>query len=146
MTAQHTDTAQQTRATVAEFLDRLGAGDPDRTAELFADVVEWRLNWPGEGHPDVPWIRARSTRADVADHFRALNAFHTPGDQDGAAPEILVDGRDAVVFAVIRQVAKATGKPLTARCALRLTVVDGLITRYHVYEDSLAVVQAHTRP
>ncbi|MYV59999.1 ketosteroid isomerase, partial [Streptomyces sp. SID4931] len=29
-----------------------------------------------------------------------------------------------------------------ARFALHLTVEDGLVTRHHVYEDSLAVAQA----
>ena len=31
-----------------------------------------------------------------------------------------------------------------ARCALHLTVDGGLITRYHVYEDSLTVARAFT--
>jgi ketosteroid isomerase-like protein len=32
--------------------------------------------------------------------------------------------------------------PYTAMCALRLTVEDGLITAYHVYEDSLTIANA----
>jgi len=131
-----------TRATAHEFLRRLGEGDPNRVAELFAETVDWRLDWPDEGHPAVPWIRRRSTRADVADHFRMLSDFHLPGQQTGVAPEILVDGTSAVVIADIRQTVRATGRSYVARCALRLTVEDGLITRYHVYEDSLTVAQA----
>jgi ketosteroid isomerase-like protein len=42
----------------------------------------------------------------------------------------------------IRQTVKATGRPYTARCALHLTVDGGVISRYHVYEDSLTVAQA----
>lgn len=131
-----------TRDTVGEFLRRLGEGDPDRVAELFAETVDWKLDWPDEGHPAVPWIRPRSTRADVADHFHMLGDFHLPGDGTGAAPEILVDGTSAVVIADIRQTVRATGRSYVARCALRLTVEDGLITHYHVYEDSLTVAQA----
>ena len=134
-----------TRAAVTGFLGRLVEGDPDRIAELFADTVDWQLDWPEGDHPATPWIRARSTRADVADHFRTLNAFHVPDKRGGGvAPRILVDGPDAVVLGDIRQTVAATGRSYTARCALHLTVEDGLITRYHVYEDSLTVAQAFT--
>ncbi|MFB9686562.1 nuclear transport factor 2 family protein [Amycolatopsis plumensis] len=139
---QFTGAAASTRAVVTDFLGRLAEGDPDRIAALFADVVDWQLDWPEAGHPAVPWIRPRSTRADVADHFRELNAFH--GERGGVAPRILVDGRDAVVLGDIRQTVKATGRAYAARCALHLTVDDGVITRYHVYEDSLTVAQAFT--
>jgi ketosteroid isomerase-like protein len=135
-----------TRAAVTGFLSRLAEGDPDRIAELFADTVDWRLDWPEGDHPTTPWIRARSTRADVADHFRALNAFHGADKRGGAAPKVLVDGPDAVVLGDIRQTVAATGRSYTARCALHLTVDDGMITRYHVYEDSLTVALAFTTP
>lgn len=134
--------ADATRAAAEEFLRRLGDGDPERIAELFAPTVDWQLDWPADGHPAVPWIRARSTRADVADHFRALAEFHVPEKRGGGAPTVLVDGPDAVVLGEIRQAVRATGTEYTARCALRLTVEDGLITHYHVYEDSLSVARA----
>ncbi|MCK2242259.1 MULTISPECIES: nuclear transport factor 2 family protein [unclassified Crossiella] len=132
----------ETRAVIEEFLTRVVAGDPDRIAELFADEVDWQLNWPADGHPAVPWIRPRRTRSDVADHFREIAEAHTPGIPPSRAPEILVDGADAVLFAEISQIAKATGRAYTALCALRFTVRDGVITRYHVYEDSLSVAVA----
>lgn len=131
-----------TRAVVTEFLHRLGEGDPARIAELFADTVDWQLDWPEAGHPAVPWIRPRSTRADVAEHFRELNDFHVPAERGDLAPKILVDGQDAVVLGDIHQTVKATGRSYHARCALHLTVGEGVITRYHVYEDSLTVAQA----
>lgn len=131
-----------TRAAVTEFLHRLAEGDPDRIAELFAETVDWQLDWPAEGHPAVPWVRPRSTRADVADHFRTLNAFHVPEKRGGATPRVLVEGADAVVLGDIRQTVRATGRSYAAKCAVHLTVDDGLITRFHVYEDSLTVAQA----
>ncbi|WP_433174706.1 nuclear transport factor 2 family protein [Actinoallomurus sp. CA-150999] len=134
-----------TRAVAREYLRRLVAGDPEHVAEIFAEKVDWRLDWPAEGHPAVPWIRPRSSRADVADHFRTIQDFHVPQEQGSAAEEIVVDGPDAVILGEIRQTVKATGEPYTALCAVRLTVEDGLITRYHVYEDSLTVAEALAR-
>ncbi|MER7078778.1 Ketosteroid isomerase-related protein [Saccharopolyspora kobensis] len=131
-----------TRAGAEEFLRRLAKGDPDRIADLFAEEVDWVLDWPSGGHPAVPWIRPRSTRAEVAEHFRAIADFHVPEEAAGSASRILVEGQDAVVLGDIRQTVRATGRSYTALCALHLTFANGLITRYAVYEDSLSVAEA----
>ncbi|MER6914806.1 nuclear transport factor 2 family protein [Streptomyces sp. NPDC000594] len=137
-----TGTKVGSRVVAEEFLRRLGEGDPDRIAELFAEHVDWQLNWPDHGHPAVPWIRPRSTRADVADHFREIAAFHLPEKSAGTVSRVLVDGTEVIVLGDIRQTVRTTGQPYTARCALHLTVERGLITRYAVYEDSLTVTEA----
>ena len=137
-------TATTTRAVIEELLRRIGAGDPERIAELYADHGDWKLNWPQDEHgrPATPWIRPRSSRADAAAHYRELAANHLPDQAATEIERILVDGTDAVVLGEIRQTARATGRPYRARFALHLTVEDGLIVRHHVYEDSLAVARA----
>ncbi|MFE9450954.1 nuclear transport factor 2 family protein [Streptomyces sp. NPDC006739] len=137
-------TTLPTRTVVDELLRRLGAGDPERIAELYADDVDWKLDWPEpeHGRSATPWIRHRSTRADVAAHFRELAAHHVPGQGDTRIERLLTDGDEAVVLGEIRQTARATGRPYRARFALHLTVRDGLVVRHHVYEDSLAVARA----
>jgi uncharacterized protein len=132
-----------TRALVTELLGRMAGDDPDHIAELFANQVDWAVNWPPEGHPSVPWIRPRSTRADMADLFRALREFHVAEERWVAPPTILVDGADAVVLCEFGQTSSATGRSFTSMFALRLTVRDGQVVRYHVYEDSLAIARAH---
>ncbi|MER6025912.1 nuclear transport factor 2 family protein [Streptomyces sp. NPDC001851] len=133
-----------TRAAVEELLHRIGQGDPERIAELYADGCDWRLDWPAEEHgrADTPWIRHRSTRADAAAHYRELAAYHVPEGADTRVERILVDGEDAVVLGVIRQTAAPTGRAYAARFALHLTVRAGMVVRHHVYEDSLAVARA----
>ncbi|ATL72072.1 nuclear transport factor 2 family protein [Nocardia terpenica] len=141
------DTAAETRRVVAELLRRIGAGDPDHIAELYAPVGDWKLNWPEteHGRAETPWIRHRSTRADAADHYRELTRHHIPEEVDTVMERILVDGADAVVLGEIRQTARPTNRPYRARFALHLTIENGLVTRHHVYEDSLAVAQAFAR-
>ncbi|WP_181786534.1 nuclear transport factor 2 family protein [Streptomyces phytophilus] len=133
-----------TRAVVQELLRRIGDGDPERIAELYADGADWKLDWPEaeHGRPATPWIRHRSTRADAADHYRLLAEYHVPEQVATTVERILVDGDDAAVLGEIRQTARSTGRPYRARFALHLTVEGGLVTRHHVYEDSLAVAQA----
>ncbi|MGW2325287.1 nuclear transport factor 2 family protein [Streptomyces sp. NPDC001700] len=133
-----------TRAVVEELLCRIGEGDPERIAELYAEPGDWRLAWPEaeHGRTATPWIRHRSTRADAAAHYRELAEHHVPGQAATEIERILVDGEHAVVLGEIRQTARPTARAYRARFALHLTVEDGLITRHHVYEDSLAVAQA----
>ncbi|QWF80327.1 nuclear transport factor 2 family protein [Amycolatopsis sp. CA-230715] len=141
---QFTVPQPETHAVVAELLRRIAEGDPDRIAELYAPVVDWRVSWPVEHHPAVPWIRPRSTRADVAEHFRALGGHCVPTEARVRVEGTFVDGRCAVVTGTSSQVVKDTGKRFTTAFALHLAVEDGLVTQYHVYEDSLAVVEAFT--
>lgn len=133
-----------TRAVVTELLRRTAEGDPDRIAELYAPVVDWRVSWPVEHHPVVPWIRPRSTRADVAGHFHTFGKHCDPAKARVAIDGVLVDGRSAVVTGTSSQLVRDTGKRFTMAFALHLTVEDGLVTRHHMYEDSLAVVDAFT--
>ncbi len=129
---------------VTELLRRIGSGDADAIAELYADEVDWRLDWPDaeHGRAATPWIRHRSTGAEAADHFRAIAEHHVPEQVATQIERVLVDGEDAVVLGEIRQTARATGRAYRARFALHLTIQDGRVTRHHVYEDSLAVAQA----
>ncbi|WP_105975621.1 nuclear transport factor 2 family protein [Streptomyces geranii] len=136
--------ATTTRTVVTDLLTRIGEGDPERIADLYAEDADWRLNWPEAEHGSVatPWIRHRSGRADAAAHFRDLGAHHVPGEAATTVERVLVDGEDAVVLGEIRQTAGSTGRSYRARFALHLTVRDGLVVRHHVYEDSLAVSRA----
>lgn len=78
-----------TREIVDELLRRMAAGDHDRTAELFDEPIDWQLAWPVEGHPAVPWVRRRSSRADVADHCRSLEAHHVPELTSDCTPAVV---------------------------------------------------------
>ncbi|MCX4659248.1 nuclear transport factor 2 family protein [Streptomyces uncialis] len=136
--------AENTRTVIVELLNRIGAGDPERIAELYAEHGDWKLSWPEDEHgrAATPWIRHRSTRADAAAHYRELAEHHVPEQVATEIERILVDGDNAVVLGEIRQTARSTGRAYRARFALHLTVENGLVTRHHVYEDSLAVARA----
>lgn len=133
-----------TRQVVEELLRRIGAGDIDGIAELYAADVDWGLDWPEaeHGRAATPWIRHRSSRAEAAANYREIGEHHVPEEAGTEIERILVDGNDAVVTGEIRQTARSTGRAYRSRFALHLTVEDGLVTRNHVYEDSLAVAQA----
>lgn len=138
------NTPESTRAVVGELMVRIAAGDPEHIAELYADGADGKLAWPAAEHGRVatPWIRHRSSRADAAEHYRHIGEHHLPDEVGTVVERVLVDGTHAVVFGEIRQTARPTRRAYRARFALPVTVEDGLVTRHHVYEDSLTVVRA----
>ena len=136
-----------TRDVVDALLQRIATGDPTEIAELYADQVDWKLGWPEDEHATaVPWIRHRSSRADVEDHYRTLGDYHVPSQASVDIAAILVDGADAAIIGELSQTLRATGVTYHAAFALYLTVSDGVITRHHILEDSLAVKRAFEAP
>ena len=107
---------------------------------MFAEKVDWEI----AENPAVPWTRPRSTRADVAEHFRALSEGQQ-ADPDGTSVDmIVVDGTEALLSGRIAGTVRATGKTYRSPFALRVTVEGGLIARYHLVEDGLAIAAACT--
>lgn len=132
-----------TRDVVDAFLFRLGIGDFEGASRLFAGDFEWHLSWPADqlGGP-VPWIRERRTAGDVASHFATIAEHNTSLDPGTSVDTIVVDGIDAVILGTIRNMLRRSGRAYEARFALHLTVEHGLIQRYSIHEDSLAVALA----
>jgi hypothetical protein len=104
------------------------------------DQIDRRLDWPHDTH--VPWVRHRSTRAGVAEHFTTLAAEHVPERAGLDLGQIIVDGCEAVITATIHNTVRRTGAAYSTRVALHLGVANGQIIRHHVYEDSLSVARA----
>jgi ketosteroid isomerase-like protein len=131
---------ESTRATALELLRRIAAGDPAGIAELFAAQVDWAI----AANPAVPWIRPRATRSDVADHFRELGEGQRPDPEGTSVDAVVADGKEAMIAGQLAGTVRTTGKTFRSPFAARLTVEDGLITGYRVYEDSLAIAAACT--
>ncbi|PZR53340.1 nuclear transport factor 2 family protein [Xylanimonas oleitrophica] len=121
------------------FLQRLGAQDAEGIGELFAEEIDWHVH----GDPELtPWVGPRSRKSEVPGYFRTLWAALVPGRSVVTVEAVVVDGDEAVVFAVFDHVAAPTGRPFHTDVALRLTVTDGAITRMHLFEDTAAVAAA----
>lgn len=124
------------------FLERLGAQDADGLGDLFADQIDWVV----QGDPELtPWVGKRSTKSEVPEYFRALWEALAPGQSLVSVDGIVASGDDAVIFAVFDHVAASTGRPFHTDVAMRLTAVDGKITRMHLFEDTAAVAAAFTK-
>ena len=126
------------RAVAEDLLARIASGDAEVAAGLFAVEVDFSC----AGSEAVPWLRPRRTRSDMADFFGTMNANFVAEARSASVSGFLVDGNDVVVLGHVSQRLRGNGNAFTTPFALHLTVSGGLITRYHVYEDSLTVARA----
>ena len=129
-----------TTETINTFLGRLDAQDAEGLGELFADAIDWVV----PGSPALPWVGRRSTKSEVPDYFRTLWSGLEPGGSVVSVEAVITDGDEGVVFAVFDHVAAPTGRPFHTNVAMRLTLMEGKITRMHLYEDTAAVTAAFT--
>ncbi|WP_049571880.1 nuclear transport factor 2 family protein [Streptomyces sp. SBT349] len=131
--------ATSTHATLDSFFERFGSGDLGGLLDLFAETVDFRV----AGSPSVPWTGTRSTKEEISAFFETFPKVLTAPESFAVTARI-VDGQEAVVTADSVFGVVATGKKFRNRYALHLSVVDGAITRYHMYEDSHAIAEAFT--
>lgn len=125
---------ESTRSVVEEFFRRIGTGEGERALELLAEPLDWFT--PGDTAL-IPWMGQRSTRGEVADFFEQAGENLTP--QEFSIERVLADGDAAVALGSFRYLVNATGKAFASEFAVELRVADGLITRYHMHEDSHAI-------
>lgn len=127
-----------TRDTVNEFLQRFGEGEAAAIVELFADDVDFLCAGP----ESVPWIRPRRTAADMEDFFATMSAAFVPEERAVSLSLVLVEEDEAVLMGQVSQRLRSNGVKFSSPFALRLSVIEGKISRYHVYEDSLSIANA----
>jgi ketosteroid isomerase-like protein len=124
-------TVRDTAATIGEFFTRFGGGDRPGLLELFAPDVDFAV----AGAEDVvPWAGSRSTLAAV-DEFLRISLEDVTTEQFDVA-KILVDGEDGVVLGAFAHRIHRTDKVFRSSFALHVRVHNGLIVRYHMFEDS----------
>ena len=127
---------KSTRHTIETFFRRLGAGED--VSDMFADAVDHYV----PGSEAVPWTGRRSTRAEVAEFFAMLRDHLAPRSFE--LTQLIVEGADGVALGRFAYTVRSNGRPFEGQFALHLTVEEGLVVRYHMYEDSHALDRAVT--
>ncbi|MBN8754647.1 MULTISPECIES: nuclear transport factor 2 family protein [Variovorax] len=132
---------EHTRGIVEQLFAKARTGaDPDEIASLFDEKVDWLI---AGDVATVPWIGRKTGRAGVATFYRQIRELLV--SERFEVTGILVDGSRAVVLGSLASRVKRTGKLIETEFVFDMAVHDGLITRYHMLEDSFAVAQALTQ-
>jgi hypothetical protein len=117
-----------------DFLQKLGQGDAQALARLFAEDADWEIAG------DVgafPWIGKRKGRAAIVDFVRDTGTLLTRVRLD--IRDILVNEHRAVILGDLASTVNATGKLIETSFVLVLEIGGGLITHFRMLEDSFAV-------
>lgn len=119
------------------FLQKLGAGDSQALAHLFAEDARWEIAGD-EGA--LPWLGKKTGREAIVDFVRDTAALITSESLN--VHDILANEHRALILGDLASVVKATGKRIETSFVLVLEVDDGLITSFRMLEDSFTVSQA----
>jgi hypothetical protein len=128
---------EQTLSTAQTFLTSMGKRDLDAIVGLFAEELDWYI--PGD-ESLAPWLGTHSDRNRVRDFFSLLWPATEP--LLARVDQLFVDGEIAVAVGEFSTRMLATGKVVDSMFHIQLNVVDGVIVRYRLLEDSLAVYWA----
>ncbi|WFE53277.1 nuclear transport factor 2 family protein [Micromonospora sp. WMMD1155] len=121
------------------FAARLAGASPEELAEHFHENVDWYIQGDTK---TVPWIGRKTGRAGIVEHFTQLA-------QNVRAEAFEIDttmahGNRAVVLGTFRARMVATERVVDSEYVFDIAVDDtGLITRYHMLEDSWAISEAN---
>ncbi|MGW4467860.1 nuclear transport factor 2 family protein [Micromonospora sp. NPDC004704] len=127
-------------AATALFEARAAGASPKELAKHFDKEVDWYIQGDTSA---VPWLGRKVGRAEVTEHFTQLEELTTPERVEVEA--IIGDGDRAIALGTFRVTILATGRSFDSEFAFDITVGrNGLITRYHVLEDSFALSNAYT--
>jgi uncharacterized protein len=129
-------TPRDTAETVQEFFTLFGAGDRPGMLALFAERTDFLV----AGSPAVPWTGRRTSRDEVDGFLRS--ALEDVDTQKFDIERIIVEGGEAVVLGEFAHLVRSTGRLFASVFVLRVGVTDGLIHRYHMFEDSHAAALA----
>ncbi|MFJ4785630.1 nuclear transport factor 2 family protein [Streptomyces sp. NPDC088794] len=130
-------TTESPAQTVQRLFPLLAEGKSTEAAALFADSVSFSIPHP----PGIPWVPDVDS-ADGMRTFFELLGTHVQGKELDLR-QIISDGDDVVLLGRMVSEVRKTGRDIDTAFALHVTVQDGRITRYHLYEDTYAVARAY---
>ncbi len=88
----------------------------------------------------VPWIGRKHGRAGAADFYRQIQQRII--SEKFVVSDILADGNRVIALGELASRIRETGKLIETEFAFDLTVEDGQVIRFRMFEDSFAVAQA----
>ncbi|MER7930743.1 nuclear transport factor 2 family protein [Streptomyces sp. NPDC096057] len=128
----------EANTTVEAYLDAFGTRDMERVLSHFPPDATWTI--PGD--PALtPWAGSRTGPEGIRQSLTAFFAAVEPlafelGTMVEADGRVLAPGRYTSRF-------HPSGQVLESEMIMRFAVMDGLITDYRAFEDSLGISRTH---
>lgn len=120
------------------FLAGLARGDaPENVASLFTENVEWDIDGDVGA---LPWIGHKTGRAAVIEFIRDGGQLLERLKFD--VLDMLASESRAVILGEFASKIKSNGKVVETAFVIVLTISEGKITNFRLFEDSFAVSKA----
>jgi hypothetical protein len=114
-----------------------GGAAPAEVAALFSDNLEWEI---AGDNGALPWIGKKSGRKAVADFVSETLVLIERLRFD--VKDILTSDTRAAIVGSLASKVKRTGRIIETDFVVVLTVANGEIIRFQMFEDSFAVSRA----
>lgn len=125
------------RETAIKYFTALAERNLENAVVLFADELDWLI--PGN-EKIAPWLGQRSTRTEVEKFFSLL--WQKTEAVSGVINHMATNDNVVIVSGHFETRMLETGKIFDSIFFAEITVVDGLIVKYRLLEDSFGLVQA----
>ena len=133
---------EQNLAIAQEFLGRMGRGEaPEKVAELFSETLEWEI--AGDVGA-LPWLGRKHGRQAIVDFVR--DAAQLIERIRFEVHDILANDAKAVILGELASRLKSNGAEAETAFAIVLTISNGKIEHYRMFEDSFAISLAARAP
>ena len=120
-----------------DFLQKLGTGDADALALLFAEDAKWEI--AGDAGA-LPWLGKQQGKEAIVNFVRDTATLLT--SESLVVEDILANEHRAMIQGALASRVNATGKLIETSFVLVLEISNGLISSFKMLEDTFAVSQA----
>ncbi len=128
----------QTQEVLNAFFENVASKDPESIASLFAENIDSYIY----ESKVMPWTGKRSKRSEMPDLFRSLFAHFVDGEEKFEVKNIFIQGQEAIVSGKAGRVVKSTGKWFETPFVMEFTIVEKLIVRFHMSEETKLIEKA----
>jgi ketosteroid isomerase-like protein len=124
------------RKIALDYMQALAKRNTSEVLAFFAPEVDWYI--PGDEQA-APWL-GRRNRSGLQDFFQLL--WNNTVPVSATISQVMDSGNDVIIAGEFSTRMLATGRIMESLFFIHLTIENGLITRYRLLEDSLAVFRA----
>ena len=120
------------------FFQGTSQNDPKAIALYLAEDIDFYI----AESPHMPWTGKKKGKQEVIKALEQLIAAHHTDEDDFEMDHTFIDGTEAAVFGKAGRTVKATGKKFKEPFVMRFTIINGLITKLLMLEDSHRIEKA----
>lgn len=130
--------SQETQEVLGGFFQGTGNNDPEAIAKYLADDIDFYI----AESPYMPWTGKKQGKLEVIAALEQLIAAHRTVEDDFEMDYTFIDGTEAAVFGKAGRTVNATGKKFKEPFVMRFTIINGLIAKLLMLEDSHQIEKA----